>query len=96
MGLIADLKTNEYTSNVLPIWNVFVRFIIFTLVGLLIFRQKQEYKKLIQLNDELQHANKEKNRLLGITSHDLRNPIGTIYSYSDLLITDYRDKLLIN
>ena len=91
--LYADVKTNEYSNSYIPFWNAFVRFSIFTLVGLLLFNLKEKYNKLIILNNELENINKEKNRLIGITGHDLRNPLGVIFSYSEMLISDYSTRL---
>ncbi len=54
---------------------------------------KEKYNKLVNLNSELENTNREKNRLIGVTGHDLRNPLGVIFSYSDMLITDYSNKL---
>ncbi|MEQ8186357.1 MAG: hybrid sensor histidine kinase/response regulator [Candidatus Eremiobacterota bacterium] len=39
-------------------------------------------------NKELQNLNEEKNRLLGMAAHDLRNPIGAILSYSEFLLEE--------
>lgn len=39
-------------------------------------------------NEELIIANNEKNKYIGIVAHDLRNPIGVISSFVDLLIRD--------
>ncbi len=91
--LSAEIYSREYSNDYILYWNAFVRFSIFAIVGLLLFNIKDKYKKVIQLNNELEIINKEKNRLIGVTSHDLRNPIGVIFSYSDMLITDYSDKL---
>ena len=93
MWLYAYMNTNESSNSYIPFWNAFVRFSIFTLVGLLLFNLKEKYNKLIILNSELENINKEKNKLIGITGHDLRNPIGVIFSYSDMLITNYSNKL---
>ena len=40
--LIADIKFNKYTSSGLPIWNGFVRFFIFSMIGLLLFNIKRK------------------------------------------------------
>jgi signal transduction histidine kinase len=84
---LADYNLKEYSNNFLPLWNSFVRFVIFVLVGQLALNLNRKHKKLIQTNMELQKLNEEKNKLIGIAAHDLRNPIATIYSFSDLLIT---------
>lgn len=45
----------------------------------------KEKKQLAETNKQLQSLNEEKNRILGIAAHDLRNPIGTIRGYAQLL-----------
>lgn len=46
-------------------------------------------KELENANNKLTKLNIEKNKYLGIVAHDLRNPIGTALSFSDLLVTEY-------
>lgn len=45
---------------------------------------KEKYQ-LAETNKKLNLLNEEKNRILGIAAHDLRNPIGTILGYAQLL-----------
>lgn len=52
---------------------------------------KERTKDLQLTNDKLKQMNIEKNKYVGIVAHDLRNPIGSAYNFSDLLITDYND-----
>jgi len=42
-------------------------------------------------NRKLKELNIEKNKYIGIVAHDLRNPIGHIFSFSDILISEYSD-----
>ncbi|MBL6964634.1 MAG: HAMP domain-containing histidine kinase [Bacteroidetes bacterium] len=37
--------------------------------------------------------NEEKNKFISIAAHDIRSPLGVIYSFSDLLIENYKEKL---
>jgi len=90
---LADIYDKEYANNLIPVWNSFVRLSFFVIVGLLIFNLKEKYKKLAQLNSELVKLNAEKNKFIGIAAHDLRNPIGAIASYSELIISDYSNKI---
>ena len=46
------------------------------------------HRELAKKNVELARLNEEKNRFLGIVAHDLRNPLGVILLYSQLLIEE--------
>jgi signal transduction histidine kinase len=87
----AEIFTYEYTTGAFAIWNAFVRFIIFVLVGQLAYSLNQQQQKLKESNQRLEELNDEKNKLIGMAAHDLRNPIGNISAFSDLLITGYSD-----
>jgi signal transduction histidine kinase len=50
-------------------------------------------RELARKNAELVHLNDLKNKFLGMAAHDLRNPIGVIYSYSDFLRDEAKDVL---
>jgi len=52
-------------------------------------------RELSKKNRELDELNKLKNRFLGIAAHDLRNPLGNIYNYVEL-IEDEPEKLSEN
>lgn len=88
-----DYNTRTYSNLFNPIWNAFVRFSIFFIVGFLVLKLKEKYQNVIRLNIELQKLNEEKNKFIGVAAHDLRNPIGAIYSFSDLLLTDTNNKV---
>lgn len=45
--------------------------------------------ELESLNQRLAELNLEKNRYIGMVTHDLRNPIGVAASFSEILIEDY-------
>ncbi len=40
--------------------------------------------------EELQELNEKKNEFLGVAAHDLRNPLGAIIGFTDLLVQDIR------
>lgn len=92
LWFLAEYGGREYSHVFFPIWNAFVRLSIFITIGFLIYFLKEKHKKLEIINTNLQVLNDEKSRIIGIAAHDLRNPISGIYSFSDLLISDYKDR----
>ncbi len=88
-----ELLTRDYSNLINPIWNGFVRLIVFTVIGLLILNLKDKYNNVLKLNAELKLLNEEKNKFIGIAAHDLRNPIGAISSFSEILIENNSEKL---
>jgi signal transduction histidine kinase len=84
-----ETATKIYTNELIAGWNALVRLTIFLSIGVLIFKLKARMQKLVQSNTMLEELNKEKNIFIGIAAHDLKNPIGTIYSFSDLLISNF-------
>jgi signal transduction histidine kinase len=50
-------------------------------------------RELARKNAELERLNEQKNELLGMAAHDLRNPLQSILSYSDFLLEDLSDEL---
>jgi CheY-like chemotaxis protein/nitrogen-specific signal transduction histidine kinase len=42
-------------------------------------------RAMVKKNVELEKSNEQKNRVLGVAAHDLRNPLGVILSYSEFL-----------
>ena len=46
------------------------------------------HRELSKRNVRLNELNEEKNRLLGMAAHDLRNPLGNIHSLADFLEAD--------
>jgi PAS domain S-box-containing protein len=67
-----------------------------------ISKQTHLEEQLQHANEELYHLNQEKNRFIGITSHDLQNPISTISMSAELLnktgsnLTQVQKKLVFN
>ena len=45
-------------------------------------------RELSRKNAELEKLNEQKNRFLGIAAHDLRSPLGVIFSYAEFLETE--------
>ena len=89
----ADYYFREEPNTFVILWNAFVRLSIFLVIGLLVHNIIMQQKKIKQINEGLQALNMEKNRFIGIAAHDIRNPISTIYSFSELLLSEDKHKL---
>ena len=46
------------------------------------------HRDLAKKNAELEKVNEQKNRLMGMAAHDLRNPLGVIHAYAESLETE--------
>ncbi len=64
------------------------------------FELEQAYRKLNLINQEMEkknlelvRINEQKNQVLGMAAHDLRNPLGVISGYSQLLLEKNSSKL---
>ena len=84
----SEFINRDFSVLFFPIWNAFVRLSIFLTIGLTIYYLKIKEYKLIKANTDLKKLNEEKNRMIGVAAHDLKNPIGAIYSLSHLMISD--------
>ncbi len=49
----------------------------------------KEKKMLDKANQDLSELNNQKNKILGIVAHDLRNPVGLTYSFADMMLDDF-------
>ena len=89
----------EYDSNAIrselwnSIWSRSIEFIVIVMICfvIILFIYKNEnYEKnsIINLKEIAEKNNNEKTNLMRIISHDLRNYISSIYSLSDLILTD--------
>ncbi|HEY4786762.1 MAG TPA: HAMP domain-containing sensor histidine kinase [Bacteroidales bacterium] len=86
--LVADYYADHTYSNFFfPVWEAFARFVIYFIISILIYSLKKERLKLIESNKKLQNLNDEKNKILGVAAHDLRNPIAAMVSFSELLLS---------
>ncbi len=57
---------------------------------------RESQAQLLDRNTALECLNEEKNRLLGMAAHDLRNPLGVILAYSDFLETEASNVLSVD
>jgi signal transduction histidine kinase len=90
---LAEYYTREYSNLFFPVWNGFARLVMYSAIGLLLLYLKEKDKKVNLANKNLKALNEEKNKFIGIAAHDLRSPIGGIYSLSDLLINEYKNNV---
>ncbi len=86
----SELKINQLalSNQQKKLWGLAGALILFSVIGFLLYRQVQIKKRnnsiLLQLNNELDEANKVKAKFFGILSHDLRNPIARFVTLLDL------------
>jgi response regulator RpfG family c-di-GMP phosphodiesterase len=48
---------------------------------------KQKRDELAEMAEHLEHLNREKNKMLGMAAHDLRNPLSSISGFSEILLS---------
>lgn len=82
------LSSYTYSNASIIYWNTLVRVITFTLISLLLYRLKKNRLHAEVMNKELEAANAEKNKFIGIAAHDIRNPLANIYNISVLMGAD--------
>jgi signal transduction histidine kinase len=90
---LADYETGRYSVSYYFFWNTFVRMIFLSSIGLLLFYLKEKDKKLNQANSKLKQLNDEKNKFVGIAAHDMRSPLSSIFSFSEMLIDNLKDEV---
>lgn len=70
------------------LWGLAGGLLLLAIIGVLLFRQANMRKRnnalLVQLNQELDTANKVKAKFFGIISHDLRGPIARLINFLHL------------
>ena len=88
-------KDNEIAVKKLTIqqnqrqkWYLIASLALLTVIGLLLFYQNQNRKKtnelLLNLNQDLEQANKTKTRFFSILNHDLRAPVANLIDFLHL------------
>jgi signal transduction histidine kinase len=83
---------NHIIFNYLILLNTGLRFAIYISLSFLLFRLKKQGSELTQKNRELSELNNEKNNILGMAAHDIRNSAGAINAFSDLLLENLKSK----
>lgn len=83
--LINKLEINKKRTERI---GLIVGIVALVIIGTLLFYQSRNRKKnndtLLQLNNELNEANKLKAKFFAILSHDLRSPVASLISYLQL------------
>jgi signal transduction histidine kinase len=91
LWFFAEYYGRIYSSIFFPIWNAFVRLAIFLTIGFLILHLRERQRRINEANQELKRLSDEKNKFVGMAAHDIRNPVGAIYSFSDLILMNHKD-----
>jgi len=50
-------------------------------------------RKMAKQNARLERLNEQKNQFLGMAAHDMRNPLGVVATYSELLLEELTDAI---
>jgi signal transduction histidine kinase len=82
--------------NLEVLFHATLRFFIYFFVSYLLFRLVKQRIELMIKNKELIDINNEKNSILGIAAHDIRNSASAIYSFSDMLLENLKSKENLN
>jgi signal transduction histidine kinase len=86
------LAFEELKQRNITLGSLFLGFIILGISVYFTHKANREKRKLLEQitnqNKILEKDNKNKQKLLSIIGHDIRNPLGSVYSISDLLINN--------
>ena len=102
-ALRISVLTRDNQLNQVYLWVAIAFFIMAAIIIFLVLklyrRSKQNVCELTRLNrqisqqkDALEKVNKEKDRILHVVAHDLRNPIGLTAYVSDLILMEERNE----
>jgi signal transduction histidine kinase len=85
-ALIWIITYFQLDSYPIILLNGILRFVIFLVLSFIIQLLIKQKEMLHEKNIELIQLNEEKNVILGTAAHDIRNGIGAIHSFSELLV----------
>jgi len=92
-ALFIELFSKEpFDYKWIPYGNALIRLIGYLIITFLCYSLKMKHENVLELNERLNKLNEEKNRIIGMAAHDLRNPFATIQSISELLIPEQQNK----
>ncbi|MGN6420776.1 MAG: tetratricopeptide repeat protein [Pseudobacter sp.] len=86
----SELRINQLalSNQRKTVWGLSAGVLLLSAIGILLYRQNKMRKRsnetLLQLNRELNNANKMKARFFGILSHDLRAPVVNLINFLHL------------
>lgn len=86
-----DGKYLWFDTNTMPIKNEDEDIVQFQTVSRDITKNKEHREKLLALNQELEELNTQKDKLISVISHDLRNPFQNFIGLFDLVLKDYEN-----
>lgn len=75
----------NFSHYLIFFWEGFIQFLIFSAFAILAAKLKASLRRLEEKNEQLKKTNKLKDELLGIASHDLKNPLSNIYSLASII-----------
>jgi PAS domain S-box-containing protein len=91
-SLIINKKKRWYTSQILNIKGSYFYGEIYVAIVSDITNRKKQESKIKKSSQQLKEINEEKDKLISIISHDLKNPLGAIIGMSEML-NNFYDKL---
>lgn len=93
-----DISTVNYSSNSYFLINWVSRYALFLMAAFIHnwYYVEKEQRQMIssqkylleKVNTELQNANEQLNKYIGMAAHDIRNPVGSIQMMSELMLED--------
>ena len=93
MALFIELFSDEhFHDRWVPYANALIRLLGYIIITSFCYDLKVKHQNVVELNERLNKLNDEKNRIIGIAAHDLRNPFATIQTISEMLMKGERSK----